>query len=142
MYVHDRQAISCLLSEKLGLHQFSLPAAQQVTVATVQHTQLPTGFPNHTLHLSLGLGQDNDSDNIDDGEALYQVDSTTDMHTPDNSDQSEDSNSEVVIASKDKRTINNGPDMKRKQMTKERQALAEAHCAKEAERAKQAQEIA
>ena len=50
-----------------------------------------------------------------------------DIHTPDNSDQSEDSDSEVVITSKDRRHINTGPDMKRKQMTKDRQqALAEA----------------
>ena len=34
-YTQDRQAISCLLNEKLGLGQFSLPGVQQVTVATV-----------------------------------------------------------------------------------------------------------
>ena len=64
-YTYDRQAISCLLNEKLGLGQLSLPGAQQVTVATVQHTHLLTGFPNHISHLSLGLGQDNDSDSRD-----------------------------------------------------------------------------
>ena len=117
-YTHDRQAISFLLNKKLGLGQFSLPGAQQVTVATVQHTHLLTGFPNHIPHLSLGLGQDIDSDDRDyDGEELYQVDHPTDIRTPDNSDQSEDSDSEVVITSKDKRNINNGPNMKRKQMT-------------------------
>ena len=45
-YTHDRQAILCLLNKKLGLDQFGLLGAQ-VTVATVQHTHLPTGFPNH-----------------------------------------------------------------------------------------------
>ena len=103
-YTHDK---SCLLNKKLGLGQFSLLGAQQVTVATVQHTHLLTGFPNHISHLSLGLGQDNDSDDRDyDGEEPYQVDSPTDIHTPVNSDQSEDSDSEVVITSKDKRNIN------------------------------------
>ena len=90
-YAHDRQAI---------------------TVATIQ---LLTGFPNHIPCLSLGLSQDNDSNNRDyDGEELYQVDGTTDIYTPDNSDQSEDFDSEVVIASKDRRNSNYGPDMKRK----------------------------
>ena len=126
-YAHDRQAISYLLNEKLGLGQFSLPGAQQVTVATVQHTQLLTDFPNHIPCLSLGLGEDNDSNDRDyDGEELYQLDGTIDIHTPDSSDQSEDSDSEVVITNKHNRNITNGPDMKRKQMTKDRQqALAE-----------------
>ena len=87
-YTHDRQAISYLLDEKLGLGQFSLLGAQQVTVATVQHTHLPTGFPHHIPHLSLDLGQNNDSDDRDYvDEELYQVDGPTDICTPDNSDQ-------------------------------------------------------
>ena len=88
--------------------------------------------------MNLGLGQDNDSDNRDyDDEEIYQVDGTTDVCTPDNSDQSEDSDLKVVITSKDRRNTNNGPDMKRKQMTKDRQhALAEAQRAKEVEKAK------
>ena len=86
-YTYDRQAISCLLNEKLGLGQFSLPGVQQVTVTTVQHTHLPTGFPNHIPCLSLGLGQDNDLDDRDyDSEELYQVNGTTDICTPDNLD--------------------------------------------------------
>ena len=143
-YTHDRQAISCLLNDKLGLGEFSLLEAQQITVATVQHTYLPTGFPNHIPHFSLGLGQDNDLDDRDyDDEELYQVDSPTDICTPDNSDQSEDSDSEVVITSIDKRNINTVPNMERKQMTKDReQALAEAQCTKGKEKAKRTQEIA
>ena len=86
-YTHYRQAISCLLNEKLGLGQFSLPGAQQVTVATVQHTHLPTGFPNHIPHLGLGIGQNNDLDERDyEDKELYQVDNPTDLRTPDNSD--------------------------------------------------------
>ena len=93
--------------------------------------------------MSLGLGQDNDLEKRDyDGKELYQADGTTDIRAPDNSDQSEDSDSEVVITSKDKRNINNGPNMERKQMTKDRQqALAEAQGAKETEKAKTAREI-
>ena len=132
-----------LTKQKVGLGQFSLLGAQQVTVATVQNTHLPTGFPKHVPCLSLGLGQNNDSDDRDyDGEKLYQVDGPTDIHTPNNSNESEDSDSEVVITSKDKRNINTVPNMERKQMTKDRQqALAEAQHAKETEKAKRAQEI-
>ena len=87
-YTHDRQAISCLLNEKLGLGLFSLPGAQQVTVATVQHAHPATGFPNHIHHLSLGIGQNNDSGDRDyKDEELYQEDSPTDICTPNNSNQ-------------------------------------------------------
>ena len=122
----------------------SLLGAQQVTVATVEHTHLPSCFPNHIPCLSLGIGQNNDLDDRDyEDEELYQVDGPTDICTPDNSGLSEDSDSEVVITSKDKRNVNTVPNMERKQMTKDRQqALAEAQCAKETEKAKRAQEIA
>ena len=60
----------------------SLLGAQTITVAMVKSNQLTTRIPNYSPN-NIGVGQQNDNDYQDDREDyLYQVDGTTDIHTP------------------------------------------------------------
>ena len=88
----------------------------------VQSDQLTTDIPNHSPN-SIATGQQDDFDYQDDREEeLYQVDGTTDLHTPtDNSDDNED-NEPDNNACKRKRKTYAPADTLRKQMAKQRQA--------------------
>ena len=90
-------SISRSLHDRLGLPENSLPGAQTVTVAMVQSDQLTTKIPNYSPN-NIGIGQEDDNDYQDDKEDhLYQVDGTTDIHTPtdpstDGEDREQDNN--------------------------------------------------
>ena len=82
VYVRDKLSISRSLHDKLGLTENSLLGAQIVTIATVQSDQLTTKIPNY-LPNNIGIGQENENNYQDNREDyLYQVDGTTDIHTP------------------------------------------------------------
>ena len=83
-YVQDKLSISRSLHDRLGLTENSLPGAQTITVAMVQFDELTTRIPNYWPN-NIGIGQQNDNDYQDDREDyLYQVNGTTDIHTPTN----------------------------------------------------------
>ena len=90
-YVQDKLSISRSLHDRLGLKENSLPGAQTITVVMVQSDQLTTRIPNYSPN-NIGIDQQNDNDYRDDRQDyLYQVDGTTDIHTPtDNSADDED----------------------------------------------------
>ena len=90
-YVQDKLNITKSLHDRLGLTESSLPKAQSVTVAMVQSDQLVTNIPNNSPN-STEIGQQDDYDYQDDREEyLYQVDGTTDIHSPtDHSTDDED----------------------------------------------------
>ena len=80
--MRDKLSITKSLNTRLGLIKNSLPGAQSVTVALVQYDQLTTDFPNNSPD-SVEIDQQNDYDYQDDREEdFYQVDGTTDIHTP------------------------------------------------------------
>ena len=80
--MQDKLSISRSLHDRLGLTENSLPGVQTITVAMVQSNQLTTRIPNYSPN-NIGIGQQNDNDYQDDRENyLYQVDGTTDIHTP------------------------------------------------------------
>ena len=82
--MQDKLNISSSLHDTLGLKENSLPGAQTITVAMVQSDQLTTRILNY-LPNNIGIGQQNDNDYQDNREDyLYQVDGTTDIHTPTN----------------------------------------------------------
>ena len=121
-YVQDKLSISRSLHDRLGLTENSLPGAQTITVAMVQSDQLITRIPNY-LPNNIGMGQQDDNDYQDDREDyLYQVDGTTDIHTPtdhsaDNEDTEPDNN-----AQKRWRKVYAPVDTSRKELTMQRQA--------------------
>ena len=81
-YMQDKLSITKSLNDRLGLTECSLPGAQSVTVVMVQFDQLTTRIPNN-LPNSTEIGQQDDNDYLDNREEyLYQVDGTTDVHTP------------------------------------------------------------
>ena len=81
-YVQDKLNITKSLNNRLGLTESSLPGAQSITVATVWSDQITTNIPNNSPN-STEIGQQDDYDYQDDREEyLYQVDGTTDIHTP------------------------------------------------------------
>ena len=81
-YVQNKLSITRSLHDRLGLTENSLPGAQTITVATVQSDQLTTRIPNYSPN-NIGIGQQNDNYYPDNREEyLYQVDGTTDVHTP------------------------------------------------------------
>ena len=90
-YLRDKLNDTKSLNDRLGLTESSLPGAQSVTVAMVQSNQLTTIIPNN-LPNNTEIGQQDDNDYPDDREEyLYQVDGTTDIHTPtDHSADNED----------------------------------------------------
>ena len=84
----------------------------------VQSDQLTTNIPNYFPN-SIATGQKDDFDYQDDGEELYQVDSTTDIQTPtDNSDDNKDNESDNNTC-KRQRKIYAPVDTVRKDMTKQ-----------------------
>ena len=121
-YVQNKLSITKSLNDRLGLTESSLPRAQSVTVAMVQSNQLTTRIPNNSPS-STQIGQQDDNDFPDDRkEYLYQVDVTTDVHTPtdhfaDDEDTEPDNNTH-----KRQRKINAPADTNRKELTKQRQA--------------------
>ena len=110
------------MNDRLGLTESSLLGAQSVTVAMVQSDQLTTRIPNNSPN-STEIGQQDDNDYLDDREEyLYQVDGTTDTHTPtdhtaDDEDTEPDNNT-----CKRKRKTYTPADTNRKELTKQRQA--------------------
>ena len=81
-YVQDKLSVTRSLHDRLGLTENNFPGAQTITVATVQSNQLTTRIPNY-LPNNIEIGQQNDNDYPDNREEyLYQVDGTTDIHTP------------------------------------------------------------
>ena len=122
VYVQDKLSITRSLHDRLGLTENSLPGAQTVTVATVQSNQLTTRIPNN-LPNNTEIGQQDDSDYPDDREEyLYQVDGTTDVHTPiDHSADDEDTEPDNNTC-KRKRKVHASADTNRKELTKQRQA--------------------
>ena len=121
-YVPDKLNITKSLHDRLGLTESSLLGAQSVTVTTVQSDQLTTKIPNN-LPNNAEIGQQDDYDYQDDREEyLYQVDGTTDIHSPtdhsaDNEDTEPDNNT-----CKRQRKIYAPADTIRKDLTKQRQA--------------------
>ena len=117
-YVQDKLSITKSLNDRLGLTDSSLQGAQSVTVATVQSDQLTTRIPNNSPN-STEIGQQDDNDYPDDREEyLYQVDCTTDIHTPtdhsaDDEDTEPDNNTH-----KRQRNIYVPADTIRKELTK------------------------
>ena len=121
-YVQDNLSISRSLHDRLGLTENSLPGAQTVTVATVQSDQLTTRIPNNSPN-NIEIGQQDDNDYPDNREEyLYQVDDTTDVHTPtDHSADDEDTEPDNSTC-KRQRKVYAPADTNRKELTKQRQA--------------------
>ena len=121
-YVQDKLSITKSLNDRLGLTKSSLLGAQSVTVAMVQSDQLTTRIPNNSPN-STWIGQQGDNDYLDDREEyLYQVDGTTDMHTPtDHSTDDEDTEPDNNTH-KRQRKIYAPADTNRKELTKQIQA--------------------
>ena len=88
----------------------------------MQSNQLATRIPNYSPN-NIGIGQQNDNDHPDDREDyLYQVDGTTDIHTPtDHSTDDEDTEPDNN-ACKRQRKVYVPADTSRKELTKQRQA--------------------
>ena len=120
-YVQDKLSISRSLHNRLGLTENSLPGAQTITVAMVQSNQLTTGIPNYSPN-NIGIGQQNDNDYPDNREDyLYQVDGTTDIHTPtDHSADDEDTEPDNNTCKRQRR-VYAPADASRKELTKQRQ---------------------
>ena len=114
-YVQDKLNITRSLHDRLGLTENSLPAM-------VQSDQLTTRIPNF-LPNNKEIGQQNDNDYLDDREEyLYQVDGTTDVHTPaDHSTDDEDTEPDNNTH-KRQRKVHAPADTNRKELTKQRQA--------------------
>ena len=112
-------SISRSLHDRLGLTESSLLEAQTITVAMVQSDQLTMKIPNY-LPNNIGIGQQNDNDYQDDREDyLYQVDGTTDIHTPSSDDEDTEPENNTC---KRQRKIYAPADISRKDLTKQRQA--------------------
>ena len=121
-YVRDKLNITKSVNDRLGLTESSLLGAQSVTVAMVQSNQLTTNIPNN-LPNSTETGQQDDYDYQDDREEyLYQVDFTTDIHTPtDHSADDEDTEPDNNARKRQRKTYAPA-DTIRKDLTKQRQA--------------------
>ena len=88
----------------------------------VQSDQLTTGIPNYSPN-NIGISQQNDNDYLDDREDyLYQVDGTTNIHTPtDHSTDDEDTEPDNN-ACKRERKVYVPANASRKELKKQRQA--------------------
>ena len=120
-YERDKLSISRSLHDRLGLTENSLPGVQTITVAMVQSNELTTRIPNYSTN-NMGIGQQNDNDYLDNSEDyLYQVDGTTDIHTPtDHSADDEDTEADNNICKRERKVC--APvDTNRKELTKQRQ---------------------
>ena len=121
-YIRDKLSISRSLHDRLGLTENSLPGAQTVTVATVQSDQLTTKIPNYSPN-NTGIGQENENDYQDNREDyLYQVDGTTDIHTPTDPSTEDEDTEQDSSTCKRQRKIYAPADISRKELTKQRQA--------------------
>ena len=121
-YVRDKLSISKSLHDILGLTENSLPGAQTITVAMVQSNQLIIKNPNDSPN-NIGIGQQNDNDYQDDREEyLYQVDGTTDIHTPTDPSAYDEDTEPDNNTCKRQRKIYAPTDTSRKELTKQRQA--------------------
>ena len=93
-----------------------------VTVAAVQSDQLTTKIPNYSPN-NIETGQENDNDYQDDREDyLYQVDGTTDIHTPTNPSTDDEDTERDNNTHKRQRKIFVPADISRKKLTKRGQA--------------------
>ena len=121
-YVRDKLNITKSLNDMLGLAESSLLGAQSVTVAIVQSNQLTTRIPNNSPN-NTEIGQQHDNDYLGDREEyLYQVDGTTDIHTPtDHSADDEDTEPDNNTCKRQRKTCTPA-DTIRKDLTKQRQA--------------------
>ena len=121
-YVPDKLNITKYLSNRLGLTDSSLPGAQPVTVARVQSNQLTTNIPNNSPN-STQIGQQDDYAYQDDrDEYLYQVDGTTEIHTPTDHSADDEDTEPDNNASKIQRKTYTPAYTIRKDLTKQRQA--------------------
>ena len=121
-YVQDKLSITRSLHDRLGLTENSLPGAQTITVAIVQSDQLTTRIPNY-LPSNREIGQQNDNDYLDDRkEYLYQVDGTTDVHTPTDHSTDYKDTEPYNNTRKRQRKVHAPADASRKELTKQRQA--------------------
>ena len=120
-YEQDKLNITKSLNDRLGLTESSLLGAQAVTVAMVQSDQLTTRIPNNFPN-STEIGQQDDNDYPNDREEyLYQVDGTTDIHTPANHSTDEDTEPDNNTCKRQRKTY--APvDVIRKDLTKQRGA--------------------
>ena len=106
------------LHDRLDLTENSLPGAQTITVAMVQSNQLTTRIPNY-LPNNIGIGQKNYNDYQDDREDyLYQVDGTTDIHTPTDHSADDEDTGPDNNACKRHRKVYAPADASRKELTK------------------------
>ena len=118
-YFIDRECIIQSLNTMLGLIESSLPGTQQVTVATGQSAQLTTNIQHNSPH-NTEIGESENNDYQDDREYnLYQLDSTTDIHTDQSSDDEETDPDNTHR--KRQRKTNVPADTKRKEVTRARQ---------------------
>ena len=85
----------------------------------MQSDQLATNIPNN-LPNSTEIGQQDDYEYPDDREEyLYQVDGTTDIHTPDHSTDDEDTEPDNIACKRQRKTYAPA-DTIRKDLTKQR----------------------
>ena len=88
----------------------------------VQSDQVTTRIPNNSPY-STEIGQQDDNDYPDDREEnLYQVDGTTDAHTPTNHSTDDEDTEPDNNTHKRQRKIYPPTDTNRKELTKQRQA--------------------
>ena len=121
-YVRHKLSISRSLHDRLGLIENSLLGAQTVTVAMVQSNQQTTKILNYSPN-NIGIGQENDNDYQDNRkDYLYQVDGTTDIHTPTNPSTDDEDTERDNNTCKKQRKISAPADVSRKELTKQRQA--------------------
>ena len=126
VYARDRAIITQSLNARLGLEPISLLGAQAVSVATVHQDELTTKIPTHLSRMTLGIGQNDNTDDYDnEDEGLYQVDSLTGIHTPpDSSDDNENSEPDNSAQKRGRRNTAE-LDMARNAMPTQRQAEIE-----------------
>ena len=116
--MQDKLSISRSLNFRLGLTENSLPAAKIVTVAMVQSNQLTTRIPNNSPN-NIEIGQQDDNDYQDDREEyLYQVDGTTDVHTPTDHSADDEDTEPDNSTHKRERKVCVPTDTNRKELTK------------------------
>ena len=88
----------------------------------MQWCSLTTTIPNYSPN-NIGIGQQNDNDYPDDREDnLYQVDGTTDIHTPTDHSADDEDTEPDNNACKRQRKVYAPVDASRKELTKQRQA--------------------
>ena len=120
--VQGKLSITRSSLDRLGLTENSLLRAQTITVATVQSNQLTTSIPNYSPN-NIEIGQQNYNDYPDNREEyLYQVDDTTDVHTPTDHSADDEHTGPDNNTCKRQRKVYAPADTNRKELTKQRQA--------------------